>query len=106
MGTKIWLTSFAGEGDGMKLWGAWESQFLLTQAINLQWSISKIDPKLFWIVISKTHIISGKMLMLWEIKNYTVQKNQGLQHGGKSKDGNTYVFKYKYLKLSFLMCLV
>jgi hypothetical protein len=21
------LTSFAGEGDDMKLWGAWESQF-------------------------------------------------------------------------------
>jgi hypothetical protein len=39
-------------------------QSLLTQAINLQWSISKIDPKLFWIVISKTHIISGKILML------------------------------------------
>jgi hypothetical protein len=29
-----------------------------------------------------------------------------LQHGGKSKDGNNYAFKCKYLKLSFLMCLV
>jgi hypothetical protein len=26
--------------------------------------ISKIDPKLFWIIMSKTHIISGKILML------------------------------------------
>ncbi len=28
------------------------NSILLTQAINLQWSISKIDPRLFWIVIS------------------------------------------------------
>jgi hypothetical protein len=27
MGTKTCLTSFAGEGDDMKLWGARESQF-------------------------------------------------------------------------------
>jgi hypothetical protein len=68
--------------------------------------IPKIDPKLFWIVMSKTHIISGKILMLWETKNYPVPKSQDLEHGGKPKDGNNYAFKCKYLKLSFLMCLV
>jgi hypothetical protein len=36
---------------------------------------------------------------MWKIK-----KNP--QHGGKPKDGNTYVFKCKYLQLSFLLCLV
>jgi hypothetical protein len=40
------------------------------------------------------------------MKNYHVRKNQGLQHEGMTKDGNTYAFKCKYLKLSFRMCLV
>jgi len=31
-------------------------------------------------------------------------KSQGLQHGGKPKDGNNYAFKYH--KLSCLMCLM
>ena len=35
-----------------------------------------------------------------------MSKSRGLQHGGKPKDGNNYAFKCKYLKLSFLMCLV
>jgi hypothetical protein len=39
-------------------------------------------------------------------KESSCVENQGLQHGGMSKDGNTYAFKCKYLKLSFLMCLV
>jgi hypothetical protein len=40
------------------------------------------------------------------IEESSCAENQGLQHGGLSKDGNTYAFKCKYLKLSFLMCLV
>ena len=80
-------------------------QFLLTQVINLQWSISKIDSKLFWIVISKTHIISEDINVVGN-KESSCTENQGLQHEGMSKDGNTYAFKCKYLKLSFLMCLV
>jgi hypothetical protein len=44
--------------------------------------------------------------MLWEIKNYPVPKNQDLQRGGKPKGGNIYAIKCKYLKISFLMCLV
>jgi hypothetical protein len=39
-------------------------------------------------------------------KELSCAENQGLQHGGKSKDGNIYAFKCKYFKLSFLMCLV
>jgi hypothetical protein len=63
--------------------------------------ISKIDPKLFQIIMSKTHIISGKILMLWEIKNYPMRKDQGLQHGGKPKDGNTYVLSARILNYHF-----
>jgi hypothetical protein len=40
-------------------------QLLSTQAINLQMIyIFKIDPKLFQFIAFKTHIISGKILML------------------------------------------
>jgi hypothetical protein len=43
---------------------------------------------------------------LQELKHYPVWKNQSLQLGEKPKDGNTYVFKCKYLQLPFLLCLV
>jgi hypothetical protein len=87
MGTKICLTSFAGKGDGMKLWGAWKNQFkfLLTQAINLKWPISKIDPKLFWIVISKNSyhlgedidVVENKELILCrKVKAYNMEESQ------------------------------
>jgi hypothetical protein len=39
-------------------------------------------------------------------KELSCAGNQDLQHGGKPKDGNIYAFKCKYLKISFLMCLV
>jgi hypothetical protein len=40
-------------------------QFLSTQAINLQMIyIFKIDPRLLQFIVFKTHIISGKILML------------------------------------------
>jgi hypothetical protein len=32
------------------------------------------------------------------------QKGQGLQHGGKPKNGNNYVFKCKHLNLSCVLC--
>jgi hypothetical protein len=38
-------------------------------------------------------------------KGLSCVENQSLQHGGKPNDGNTYVFKCKYLQLSFLLCL-
>jgi hypothetical protein len=42
--------------------------------------------------------------MLQEIKNYLMRKNQGLQHGGKSKDGNLYAFKVQVFY--YVSCVV
>jgi hypothetical protein len=61
--------------------------------------IFKIDPRLFQITMSKIHIISRKVLMLQEIKNYSERKDQDLQHGGKPKDGNIYVLSARIFKL-------
>jgi hypothetical protein len=48
----------------------------------------------------------GKDIDVVGIEESSCAENQGLQHGGPSKDGNTCAFKCKYLKLSFLMRLV
>ena len=47
--------------------------------------------------MSKTHIISGEDIDVVGNKELSCAENQGLQHGGKPKDGNNYAFKYKYL---------
>jgi hypothetical protein len=62
MGTKICLTIFAGEGEDMKLWvlERVNSIFINSSYQSSMIYISKIDPKLFSIVMSNTHII------LWE----------------------------------------
>ena len=81
-------------------------QFLSTQAINLQIIyIFKIDPRLFQHVIQNPYHL-GEDIDVVGIEESSCAENQGLQHGGLSKDGNTYAFKCKYLKLSFIMCLV
>jgi hypothetical protein len=110
---KRWWPKYAwqalhGKGDDMKLWRCLSGliQFLLTQAINLtMFYISKIDLKLFWIIISKTHHLEQDIDVVGN-KGLSCVENQSLQHGGKPKDGNTCVFKCKYLQLSFLLCLV
>jgi hypothetical protein len=48
----------------------------------------------------------GKDIDVVGNKEIPCAKKQGLQHGGKPKDGNIYAFKCKYINLSFLMCLV
>jgi hypothetical protein len=66
-GPKYAWQALQGKGDDMKLWRCLSglNQFLSTQVINLtMFYISKFDPKLFWIIIYKTHIISSKILML------------------------------------------
>jgi hypothetical protein len=66
-GPKYAWQALQGKGDDMNLWWCLSglTQFLLTQAINLtMFYISKFDPKLFWFIISKTHIISSKIMML------------------------------------------
>jgi hypothetical protein len=99
------MTSFAGEGDDMKLWRCLSGliQFSLTQAINLTMLyIYKIDPKLFWVSISKNSYHLEQDIDVVGLSY--VENQENLQHGGKPKDGNTYVFKCKYLQLSFLLC--
>jgi hypothetical protein len=67
---KRWAPKYAWQALQGKemIWSfgsAWENQFKSTQAINLTMiHIFKIDPKLFWVIISTTHIISSKILML------------------------------------------
>jgi hypothetical protein len=94
-----WLTMMDPSSDGYqnmldklcrrRRWyetlGCLRKTIQLTQAINLQWSISKIDPRLFWIIISKTHIISGKgidvvgnkeLSYAEKIKTYNMEESQ------------------------------
>ena len=81
-------------------------QFLSTQAINLQMIyIFKIDPRLFQYVIQNPYHL-GEDINVVGNKELSCVENQGLQHGGKPKDGNIYVFKCKYLQLLFVLCLV
>jgi hypothetical protein len=67
--------------------------------------IFKIDPRLLKFIVFKL-ISSREDINVVGNKESSCAENQGLQHGGMSKDGNTYAFKCKHLKLSFLMCLV
>jgi hypothetical protein len=108
MGTKICLTSFVGEGDDMKPWGAWESPFNSYHS-SYQSSMIYIHD---WtkVIFSNCYVLNSYHLEedidIVGNKELSCAKNQGLQHGGKSKDGNFYALKCKYFKLSFLMCLV
>jgi hypothetical protein len=100
MGTKICMKSFAGEGDDMKLWKCLRGsiKLILTQAINLTMIyIPKIDPKLFlsYYIYNSYHLKQD--IAVVGIKGLSCVENQSLQHGGKPKDGNTYVFRCKYL---------
>jgi hypothetical protein len=92
----------------MKPWGAWESPF---NSYQLKLSIfNDLYPWLTqgyfsnYYVLNSYHLEEG--IDVVGNKELSYAKNQGLQHGGKSKDGNFYAFKCKYFKLSFLMCLV
>jgi hypothetical protein len=108
MGTKMCLTSFVGEGDDMKLWGAWGSYFnshQLKLSIFKWSSYSRLTQGYFNLLYSKP-ISSREDVNVVGNKESSCVENQGLQHGGMSKDGNTYAFKCKHLKLSSLMCLV
>ena len=65
-----------------------------------------IDPRLFFqIVMSKIHIISGKILYVVGNEEISCTKNQGLQHGGKPKDGNICLLSESILEYHFL-CVV
>jgi hypothetical protein len=85
MGTKTCLTRFAGEGDGMKPWGAWKSQFLLTQAINLQWSTyPRLTQGYFKLLCLKLissqediDVVGNKELILYrKVKTYNMVESQ------------------------------
>ena len=79
-------------------------QFLSTQAINLQMIyIFKIDPRLFQHVIQNPYHL-GEDIDVVGIKELSCAEYQSLQHGGKSKDGNIYILKCNYLKLSCVLC--
>jgi hypothetical protein len=39
------------------------NSIFINSSYQSSWSISKIDPKLFWIVMSKAHIISGILML-------------------------------------------
>jgi hypothetical protein len=80
-------------------------QFLLTQAINLQWSTySRLTQGYFKLLYLKfissredIDVVGNKELILCrKVKTYNMEEN----------DGNNYAFKCKCFKLSFLICLV
>jgi hypothetical protein len=73
--------------------------------INSRSIYSRLTQSYFNLLYSKL-ISSREDINVVGNKESSCAENQGLQHGGMSKDGNTYAFKCKYLKLSFLMCLV
>jgi hypothetical protein len=81
-------------------------QFLLTQAINLQWSISMIDPRLFFKLLCLKPISSRGKYWCCRNKELSCAETTRPTTWRKPKDGNIYAFKCKYLKLSFLICLV
>ena len=80
-------------------------QFLLTQAINLQWSIY---PRL---TQGYFKLLCLKLISSWEdvdvvgSEEILYAKIQGLQHGGKPKDGNTYLLSASILEYHFLCVL-
>ena len=76
-------------------------QFLLTQAINLQWSTYPRLPQGYFKLLC-LKLISSREDDWW---NNPMPKSQDLQHGGKPKDGNNYAFKCKYLNYHFLCVL-
>ena len=79
-------------------------QFLSTQAINLQMIyIFKIDPRLFQHVIQNPYHL-GEDIDVVGIKELSCAELQGLQHGGKSRDGNIYILKCNYLNSSYVLC--
>jgi hypothetical protein len=67
-------------------------QFLSTQAINLQWSIySRLTQSYFKLLYSKL-ILSREDIDVVGNKRLSYAENQGLQHWGMPKDGNSYAF--------------
>jgi hypothetical protein len=75
-----------------------------TQAINLQMTTySRLTQGYFNLLYSKL-ISSRKDINVVGNKESSCAEYQSLQHGGKSKDGNIYILKYNYLKLSCVLC--
>jgi hypothetical protein len=55
--------------------------------------------------MSNTHIISRNILYVVGNEEISCAKNQGLQHEGKPKDGNTYLLSANILEYHFLCVL-
>jgi hypothetical protein len=55
--------------------------------------------------MSNAHIISRKILYVVGNEEISCAKNEGLQHGGKPKDGNTYLLNANILEYHFLCVL-
>jgi hypothetical protein len=86
MGTKICLTSFVGEGDDMKPWGAWESP---SNSYQLKLSVFNLYPWLTQGYSSNCYVLNSyhlkedidvvgnkKNYHAWKIKAYNIEESQ------------------------------
>jgi hypothetical protein len=106
MGTKICLTSFVGEGDDMKSLGCLRKffQFLSTQAIfNDLYTWLTQDYFSNCYVLNSYHL--EEVIDVVGSEEILYAKIQGLQHGEKPKDGNTYLLSASILEYHFLCVL-